>query len=395
MLPLTRLLPSAAITLTSLALLGCGSDTPQHKTQPATNSSHGAASEGSALPASAGSSEAVVTVGMTTITKAALLHRMAIGAPFKNEVPVPPAYAACAAHLRSEQSSSAGAGESVEALERACEQKRRALQQTALSSMINDAWLANEAAADGIEVDEAAFAREYRASAAALAQQGPSLQQRLAQTGRTVSDLKAELRVGQLSNKIYEHIEKKAPPVTDALIARYYAAHKHAYVLPERRDLRIVRASSAAAVLRAKHEIESGESFADVVKRLTVAQPFSASKGLVLGLTHTLYAEPILSDAIFKAHPGVLTGPVKIPLGYYVFEVTRLIASRQLTLAQATPTIRRQLPEQLQNLTRAKFVKAYKKKWTSRTDCHAGYVVEGCRQYKPSKNTPPSDPYLL
>jgi foldase protein PrsA len=37
----------------------------------------------------------------------------------------------------------------------------------------------------------------------------------------------------------------------------------------------------------------------------------------------------------------------------------------------------------------AAFVKAFKKKWTAKTECRAGYVVEDCKQYKAPKSKPP------
>lgn len=36
----------------------------------------------------------------------------------------------------------------------------------------------------------------------------------------------------------------------------------------------------------------------------------------------------------------------------------------------------------------AAFVKAFRSKWTAKTECRAGYVVEDCRKYKPPKAKP-------
>jgi hypothetical protein len=40
----------------------------------------------------------------------------------------------------------------------------------------------------------------------------------------------------------------------------------------------------------------------------------------------------------------------------------------------------------------AAFVKAFRKKWTAKTECRAGYVVEDCRQYKVPKPAPAPKP---
>jgi SurA N-terminal domain len=38
------------------------------------------------------------------------------------------------------------------------------------------------------------------------------------------------------------------------------------------------------------------------------------------------------------------------------------------------------------------FVKAFRKKWTAKTECRAGYVVEDCKQYKAPKPAPTQKP---
>jgi parvulin-like peptidyl-prolyl isomerase len=316
---------------------------------------------------------------------------MSIGSPHKNEVPVPPGFETCIAHLQASKRS--GTASELQ-LKEACQEKYEILLEQSLSGLINEAWLINEAKAERISVDEAALARELKASRALFEKFG-GFQKGLARNGRTPMDLKSELRLGQLSNQIYEHIEAKIPHLSESFVSEYYKAHKDQYKLPVRRDLRIVRTSSGAAAHHAKQQIRSGKSFAEVVKHLTVAQPFSAKEGFVKGLTHKLYAEPLLADAIFKAPLHVLSGPVKIPLGYYLFEVTRQIPAHQLTLAEATPQIKDQLPRVLHDQTLSGFVKAFKRKWALRTNCRAGYMVQGCREFKATEATVPSDPFVL
>ncbi len=119
------------------------------------------------------------------------------------------------------------------------------------------------------------------------------------------------------------------------------------FVVHRERDLHIVRTTTKAAALRALGWLESGHSFAGVVKRVAVGQPIGAVKGLFLGLTPERFVEQVLAHAIFKAHPRELVGPVKIYLGYYDFEVTKIHAPHQATLTEAEPGLRKELPELL------------------------------------------------
>jgi hypothetical protein len=53
------------------------------------------------------------------------------------------------------------------------------------------------------------------------------------------------------------------------------------------------------------------------------------------------------------------------------------------TLTKAGPAIRQQLAFTGEQAAIAAFTKSFRKKWTPRTDCRAGFVVSDCRQYKP------------
>ena len=147
-----------------------------------------------------------------------------------------------------------------------------------------------------------------------------------------------------------------------------------------------------------KSEIAAGKSFASVASKLPAAhQPYFSKHGLVLDYQPGLYSETPLDHAIFAAKPNVLSGPVGISLGYYVFEVKRTLPPHQKTLAQVQATIRQELPKILYKQVLVEFIKGWRQRWTARTDCRAGYVVTHCRQYRPpiGVRPPNEDPYTL
>jgi len=95
--------------------------------------------------------------------------------------------------------------------------------------------------------------------------------------------------------------------------------------------------------------------------------------------------EKALDEAIFSAKKGVLGGPVKTPFGYYIYEVTGTTAGSSQTLAQSQASIKQQLTAQQQQQALSKFVKEFKKKWMSKTECRSGFVVADCKGYKAPK----------
>ncbi len=301
---------------------------------------------------------------------------MSVLARSKNlgEVPDAPNFTACIAHLRTGAAASRPASE----LKGECQKRYEALLSPALGSLIHTQWLLGEAREEGVRVGEAEVQREYASATAA----NPEFKETLASTGQTIADVKLNLKLGQISNKIYERIKERTPKTTATLVERYYQQHKASYALPEQRDLHIIRTASQAAARKALGEIRSGRSFSSIAKQITIPQPIGTKNALLLALAPKGFSEPLLAEAIFKARPKVLSGPIKISLGYYVFEVTRIHPPHRRTLAEVRGTLERRLPELLRNQTLSGFVTTFRRKWTARTDCRAGYVVENCRQYK-------------
>ena len=80
-----------------------------------------------------------------------------------------------------------------------------------------------------------------------------------------------------------------------------------------------------------------------------------------------------------------LSGPVKTPFGYYVFEVKGTTPGSQQSLAQAKASVKSQLAATQQQTALSTFVKDFKKKWTGKTDCRKEYTVMDCKQYKAPK----------
>ena len=181
-----------------------------------------------------------------------------------------------------------------------------------------------------------------------------------------------------LAEKIRHLLAARTEHLTAAQVAAYYDAHRSQFGTPPRRALYIARARSEAEALKVKREIVSGRSFASVVKGLPLEQPIFTKDGFLADYEPNLYSEPPLNNAIYAAKPNVVAGPVRISLGYYVFEVKRLIPAVPEPFKQAQATIRAQLPNELYKQALRTFVARSRARWRSKTKCRAGYVVAKC-----------------
>ena len=152
------------------------------------------------------------------------------------------------------------------------------------------------------------------------------------------------------------------------------------------RELRDGVAATVERRAAAKGEIESGKSFASVAKSKSI-DPTSKNTGGELPGVVKGEEQKALSEAVFSAKQGVLSGPVKTPFGYYVFEVKGVHAPTQQSLSQVKSTIKQQLVAQGQQGALSKFVKEFQSKWKGRTECRSGYVVQDCKESPTPKTT--------
>jgi foldase protein PrsA len=211
----------------------------------------------------------------------------------------------------------------------------------------------------------------------------------LASSGQTVSDLLLRVKLNLLSQKIQQKVTKKKATVTHSEIVKYYNENSSRYGTPEKREVRIVLTKTESAASSAKKEIESGKSFASVAKSRSIDPTSKADGGLIKGVVKG-EEEKALSEAIFAAKTHVLSGPVKTPFGYYIFEVEAVAAGSTTPLKGVEAEIKQQLIATRQSKAITEFVKNFKKKWQAKTECRAGYQVADCKGYKAPKTTTPT-----
>ncbi len=338
---------------------------------------------------------AVVQVNGNSVTKETFDHWLGIAAASgaattgeKPVVPDPPNFTACIAHLEATAPKPAKGQSkpSKSQLKSECEQQYKSLQQEVLSFLISSEWVLGEAEALGVKVSDKEVKKQFEKIKNSQFPKPEEFKKFLSSSGQTISDLLLRVKLNLLSSKIQQKISKEKAKVSEAQIAKYFNEHKSQFGTPEKRNVNVILTKSEADAKQAKKEIESGKSFASVAKSKSIDPTTKNTGGELKGVVKGQEAKA-LDEAIFSAKPGVLSGPVKTPFGYYVYEVTSTTPGSQQSLAKSKSTIKRQLAAQQQQQALTKFVKEFRKKWTAKTECRSGYVVQDCKSYKAPKTT--------
>ena len=364
-----------AVFFASLALVACGGGIP---------------------------SNAVVQVGSNPITKATYEHWLSVaaassatttGKTAKPVVPDPPNYTECIAHLEATAAKPAkGQAKPTKAqLKSECEQQYTSLKQEVLGFLISSEWVIGEASHLGVHVSDAEVKKEFEKIKTQQFPKAAEFEKFLATSGQTVSDLLLRVKLNLLSSKIQQKIVKQKSKVSQAEIAKYYKENPKRFGVAEKRNVLIILTKTEAQANKAKQEVASGKSFESVAKRVSI-DPTSKSTGGKLPGVVKGQEEKALDTAVFSASKNVLTGPIKTPFGYYIFEVQGISPGSQQTLKQAEPSIKSQLTATQQQGALSKFVKEFKKKWTAKTECRSGYMVADCKGFKAPKTTSTSAP---
>lgn len=343
--------------------------------------------------------DAVVSVDGNSITKDTFNHWMSVAAASsaptpgaKPAIPVPPKYTACIATGKAAAKPAKGQSAPTEAaLKAQCAQQYKSLQQEVLGFLISSNWVIGEGKSLGVKSSDAEVKKQFEKIKSQQFPKAAEFEKFLKTSGQSVSDLLLRVKLNLLSQKIQQKIVKQKSKVTQAQIAKYYKENPRRFSVAEKRNLLIILTKTEAQAKKAKQEVESGKSFESVAKRVSI-DPTSKSTGGKLPGVVKGQEEKSLDAAVFAAKKNVLTGPVKTPFGYYIFEVQTITAGSQQSLKQAEPSIKSQLTATQQQSALSKFVKEFKKKWTSKTDCRSGYVVTDCKQYKAPKTTSTSTP---
>lgn len=340
--------------------------------------------------------DALLDIDGTSVTRPTFEHWMTIAAHDDSSargarivLPQPPRYAACIAHLSATAPKPAKGqtAPTIKQLKAECAQQYASLQQEVLGYLITSQWVIGEASSLGVSVTDAEVKKQLASYRKTSLPTAADFERFLAQSGYTVSDLLLRFKVQMLAQRIQQKILAAKGTVTKAEILKTYTQNRSRYGAPERRTVAIVLTRTEAAAELAKAEIRSGKPFANVARRRSI-DPTGKADGGLLEQTTKGANEKELDAAVFSAKAGRLDGPLRTPFGYYLYEVKSIKPASQQTLSEAESAIKQQLLATHQQEALTQFKQVFRKKWTAKTDCRAGFVVADCKQFKMPKASP-------
>jgi len=313
------------------------------------------------------------------------------GAGGQVSVPDPPDYEKCTAAARKALPKPAKGQKppTPKQLKDQCKQQYEGLRDQVMQFLVNAEWLRGEAADQDVKISDAEITKSYNMQKTQQFPKPADFNNFLKQSGMSVADLRLNVEVTLLSNKLREKITKGKSKVTPAQVATFYNKNKQQFAQPEKRDANIVLTKTKANGDKALAAIKGGQSFKTVAKKFSTDPQTKETGGALPGITKG-QQDPAFDKAVFAAKMDATQGPIKTQFGFIVFEVTKITPATQQTQAQAAPQIRQQLSSEGEQKALQAFIKTFEKKWKDRTDCREGYVVQVCKNAeKPKTNTAP------
>lgn len=304
-------------------------------------------------------------------------------------VPLPPSYSACIAHTEAIVAKNTTTKHLThEQIKKQCETQYETYKNEVVNYLISSEWVLGEAKNLDVKVTDAEVHKEFEKVRDTQFPSAAEFEKFLKSSGQTVSDLLLRVKLNMLSQKIQHKVIHESKNVSEEEIKKYYEENKASFGTPELRSVELVLTKTEQEANEAKKEIESGKSWSEVAKSRSI-DPVSKAKGGLLKEVVRGQESKTLSEAIFAAPLNQLSGPVKTPFGYYIYEVKSVTKGTSKPLSKEHQRIKEQLSVAKQQKALAKFVKEFKEHWKSQTECREGFVVPNCKEYKAPKDAAP------
>jgi foldase protein PrsA len=271
--------------------------------------------------------------------------------------------------------------------------KAEELHKAAIGELLNTAWIFGEGEELGIKVTGKEVETELAKVKKESFKTEKAFQEFMTQSHFTEEDVNKRIELQILSTKIQEKVTKEAPPVTESELKDYYEAEKATqYTKKPTRDVRVVVNEDKEEVEAAKKALEADNSEASWKKVTKKYSPTTAAQGgLQKEIAEEFLTEPLKKD-IFNSATGELVGPVKQEKNYLLLEVVTLHPEKTQSFNEVKSTISTTLTQQKQEKFFSAWVAGFQSKWTSRSHCASGFVIEQCANFKGSGHPATASP---
>jgi len=143
-------------------------------------------------------------------------------------------------------------------------------------------------------------------------------QAELTKAGITDAQVRDQVRVSILTNKIYEAVIKKVT-VSDADIQAYYDKNPTKYQQPASREVRHILVKNEALAQKLHDQIQGGADFAKLAEKYTQDTASKAAGGKFTAFKGRTVAP--FDEFVFSAKTGDLSDPIKTEFGWHIIEV--------------------------------------------------------------------------
>jgi foldase protein PrsA len=327
-------------------------------------------------------SDAVARVGDTVITQEQFDHWYASAAKAQAQqggpavAPDPPNYTKCVDALKQAQPKGSPAPKDAD-LKKQCKQSYDQLKQQVMQFLIQSQWVQQEAADRSVKVSDKEVQTLFADQKKQAFPKEADYEKFLRTSGATEQDILFRIKLDALQNKLTAKIQKDQAKITDEDIEKYYDKNKQRFAQPEQRDLSVVLTKTEAKADQAKKQLDGGASFATVSKEFSIDQASKANGGKLPDVAQG-QQEKAFDEAVFKAKPKEIVGPVKTQFGWYVFEVTDTTEATQQSLKDAKETIRGLLKSEREQKALQDFIEDFREDFKGETKCREGFVVAEC-----------------
>jgi foldase protein PrsA len=197
-------------------------------------------------------------------------------------------------------------------------------------------------------------------------------QAELAKAGITDAQVRDQVRLGILTNKLSEAVTKNVA-VTDADVKAYYDKNRSTYEQPESREVRHILVKTEAQAQKLHDQIENGADFAALAKKYTQDTASKADGGKFTAFKgRTVQA---FDDFVFSAKTGELSDPIKTEFGWHLIETLGPIKPGTTTsLDDVKDKIQATLLQTKQNAAIQAWVAALPKKYADQISYAPGYA---------------------
>jgi len=233
--------------------------------------------------------------------------------------------------------------------------------------LVAASWTAQEAARLHLTVSDQQVEQAVNATFSQAKAQGVTQATVLKQVGGSKDDLRWEERASLLGQALEQHASRQARPVTQADIAKQYAAEPGRWAHATKRDVQVLLAADQPAAGKALAALKAGDGWAAVAKAYGNKQlknPQTTLRGATPGVRDTA-----LERAIFAAPVKQFSGPTQVTSGWIVYEVLSSTPIAPIPLSTASKTLRSELTAERQGHAVSDYLTSFRRSWRARTRC--------------------------